>query len=73
MGRHKIAFTAEEKKVLKRAGFTGGVNSLSTDDLFEIDNLITDLLMDEGIEDDESVNALGRVCESIIGKLAEEA
>lgn len=72
MARIKVKFTAEEKKLLKRLDIVGNFNSLSYDDLLEIDNAVTELLMDEGIDDGEEVNALGRVCEGIIDKLADE-
>ena len=73
MARIKVHFTAEEKKLLKRLDMTGNFNSLSLDDLLEIDNAVTELLMDEGIDDEGEVNALGRVCEGIIEKLADES
>ena len=72
MARIKVHFTAEEKKLLKRLDITGNFNSLSLDDLLEIDNAVTELL-DEGIDDEGEVNALGRVCEGIIEKLADES
>lgn len=72
MARIKVNFTAEEKKLLKRLDIAGNFNSLSLDDLLEIDNAVTELLMDEGIDDEGEVNALGRVCEDIIEKLADE-
>ncbi|MGN0261833.1 MAG: hypothetical protein ACI4B9_03190, partial [Eggerthellaceae bacterium] len=62
MARIKVNFTAEEKKLLKRLDIAGSFNSLSLDDLLEIDNAVTELLMDEGIDDEGEVNALGRVC-----------
>ncbi|MDY3799211.1 MAG: hypothetical protein SOZ63_01805 [Eggerthellaceae bacterium] len=73
MARIKVNFTAEEKKLLKRLDIAGSFNSLSLDDLLEIDNAVTELLMDEGIDDEGKVNALGRVCEGIIEKLADES
>ena len=73
MVRIKVHFTAEEKKLLKRLDIAGNFNSLSLDDLLEIDNAVTELLMDEGIDDEGEVNALGRVCEGIIEKLADES
>lgn len=72
MARIKVNFTVEEKKLLKRLDIAGNFNSLSFDDLLEIDNAVTELLMDEGIDDEGEVNALGRVCEGIIEKLADE-
>ena len=41
MARIKVHFTAEEKKLLKRLDITGNFNSLSLDDLLEIDNAVT--------------------------------
>ena len=73
MARIKVNFTAEEKKLLKRLDIAGSFNSLSLDDLLEIDNAVTELLMDEGIDDEGEVNALGHVCEGIIEKLADES
>lgn len=71
MARHKINFTAAELDLLKELGITGKLSSLTNDDLMEIDETVTEYLMDECIDEDGSIDANGRLCEAIIEKLAE--
>lgn len=69
----KIAFTKQEIEVMKKAGITFDVTkNLDSDAIFEIDNVVSDYLIDECIEEDETVNVDGKLCEEILEKLAEE-
>lgn len=69
----KIKFTKPEVVVMKKAGISFDVTkSLDNDAIFEIDNLVSDYLINECISEDEVVNEDGKLCEEILEKLAEE-
>lgn len=69
----KIQFTDAEIAVMKKAGVTFDVTKkLENDAIFEIDNLVSEYLINECISEDEVVNKDGRLCEEILEKLAED-
>lgn len=68
----KIAFNDKQKELLGTFGFEFDINGdLSEDDLLEIDDAVSELLMDEGINEEEEMNELGVLCESIMEMLGE--
>lgn len=70
----KIAFTKAELEVMKKAGISFDVTkSLDNDAIFEIDELVSEYLIFEGINEDETVSEEGRICEQILEKLAEDS
>ncbi|ACV23247.1 hypothetical protein [Slackia heliotrinireducens] len=71
MARYKVKFSSAEKKLLARLGLEGNYGQLTNDELFAIDEVVTEFLMDEGIDDEGNVTEQGRICEQIIEKLAE--
>ncbi len=69
----KINFNENEIKVMKKAGVNFSVSgNLDNDDIFEIDNLVSEYLMFEGIDEEGVVNEEGHICEEILEKLSEE-
>ena len=68
--RMKIEFTQEEAELMKKAGITFNVKgNLSEEYRMEIDMVVTDYLIENGIEEDESVNEIGKLCEQILEKV----
>lgn len=67
----KMVFTEKQLDVLGNAGlsFSPG-DDLSDDQLFEMDEKVSDYLVDHGIDGDE-INEIGVVCESILDAIAE--
>lgn len=69
----KITFTKAEIEVMKKAGISFDVTkSLDNDAMLEIDDLVSEYLIFEGINEDETVNEEGKICEQILEKLAED-
>ncbi|MEG1457739.1 MAG: hypothetical protein RSB37_01565 [Acetivibrio sp.] len=69
----KIVFSEEEEKMMKKAGVTFDVTkNLDNEAVFEIDAFISEYLMYEGIDEDETVNKEGKICQEILEKLVEE-
>ncbi len=67
----KMTFTEKQWDVLRSAGlsFDPG-EDISDDQLFEMDEKVSDYLVNHGVSGDE-VNATGVVCESILDAIAE--
>ncbi len=69
----KIEFTKAEIEVMKKAGISFDVTKkLDHDAVLEIDDLVSEYFIYEGIDEDETVNAEGKICEQILEKLSEE-
>ncbi len=69
----KIEFTTVEIEVMKKAGIAFDVTkSLDNEAVLEIDDLVSEYLIYEGIDEDETVNNEGKICEQILEKLSEE-
>lgn len=66
----KIKFSNEQKDFLKQFEFPFDLDGELTDDeLLEIDDYVSEKLMDEGINDDDEMNETGIICESIMEML----
>jgi hypothetical protein len=66
-----MALTAEHKKLLTKLGLPTNFNKLSHDDRLEIDEIISEELMENGIDENGSgPNAYGRLCEEILEALS---
>lgn len=69
----RINFSKEEIALIKKAGVTFDVTkNIDNDAMFEIDDLVSEYLIYEGIDEDGSVTKDGKLCEDIIEKLVEE-
>ena len=67
--RMKIEFTQEETELMKKAGITFNVKgNLSEEYRMEIDMLVTDYLIENGIEEDESGKEMGKLGKQILEK-----
>jgi hemerythrin len=68
----KIAFTKEQEEFLKKIGITFSVQKkLDEEHLAELDMVVTDYLIEHGINEDESVNEVGKMCEEILAIISE--
>lgn len=69
----KLVFTKEEIAVIKKAGVTFDVTkNLDNEAIFEMDELVSEYLIYEGIDEEGVVNPEGKLCEAILEKLVEE-
>lgn len=69
----KIQFSKAEIDMIKKAGITFDVTKdLDNEAMLEIDDLVSEYLMYDGINEDDTVNEDGKLCEQILEKLAEE-
>lgn len=63
----KIAFTKEQIAFLKQLGIMFSLQgNLKEEHLEEIDMVVTDYLIENGINEDETVNSIGKKCEEIL-------
>lgn len=63
----KVSFTKEQVAFLKQIGINFSVQgNLDDEHLAEIDMVVTDYLIDNGIDEDEKVNKEGKMCEQIL-------
>jgi hemerythrin len=68
----KVAFTKEQEEFLKKIGITFSVQKkLDEEHLAELDMVVTDYLIEHGINEDESVNEVGKMCEEILAIISE--
>lgn len=68
----KIKFSEQQTALLKKMGIVFNLNgNLDNDHLMELDMVVTDYMIENGIEEDESVNAVGKLCEQILEKINE--
>lgn len=68
----KTVFTQEQEAFLKKIGITFSVQKkLNEEQLAEIDMVVTDYLIENGIDEDESVNEVGKLCEKILAIVAD--
>lgn len=59
-------WTEEQKQVLSRISLSfDPFGEVAENDLFEFENKVADYLQEHGLEND-NVNAIGRICESIL-------
>lgn len=65
-----MSLSSEQKALLKELGLPTNFKNLSMDDRLEIDEIISDELIENGIDESgEGPNARGRLCESILEAL----
>lgn len=68
----KVDFTKEQIAFLKQIGIQFSVQGkLDEEHLAEIDMVVTDYLIENGINEDESVNEEGKMCEKILELISE--
>ncbi len=68
----KNIFTKEQEEFLKKIGITFSLQKkLDDEHLAELDMVVTDYLIEHGINEDESVNELGKKCEEILSIISE--
>lgn len=68
----KMNFTPQQCDLLKKMDIRFDVRgNLDENQLLDLDTVVTDYLIENGIEEDETVNADGKICESILKMLAE--
>ncbi|MBE5963001.1 MAG: hypothetical protein E7256_16750 [Lachnospiraceae bacterium] len=68
----KMNFTPQQCDVLKKMDIRFNVSgNLDENQLLDLDTVVTDYLIENGIEEDETVNEEGKICESILKMLAE--
>lgn len=68
----KLDFNKEQFEVLNKIGFDFDVTSeLSDDEILEIDDKVSDYFAYHGIGDNDAVNDVGLICESIMDILGE--
>ena len=68
----KVAFTKEQEAFLKKIGITFSVQKkLDEEHLAEIDMVVSVYLIEHGINEDESVNEIGTMCEGILRIISE--
>lgn len=71
-GKMKIKFTEEQTALLKKMGIAFSLQgNLDNDHLMELDMVVTDYMIEYGIEEDETVNEVGKLCEQILEKINE--
>lgn len=62
----------EQEALLKKIGISFSVQKKMNDEqLAEIDMVVTDYLIDNGINEDNTVNEVGKLCEEIITIVAD--
>lgn len=68
----KIKFNEEQIKLLKTLDIPFSVTGdLNEGQVLDMDTVVTDYLIENGIDEDETVNEVGKVCESILEILGE--
>lgn len=68
----KLNFNKEQIELLNKIGFDFDVTSeLSDDEIFEIDDKVSDYFAYNGLSDKDEVNDVGLICESIMDILGE--
>jgi hypothetical protein len=68
----EVAFTKEKEAFLKKIGIPFSVQKkLDEEHLAELDMVVTDYLIENGIDEDEKVNEVGMLCEEILAILSE--
>ncbi|MDU3526424.1 hypothetical protein [Clostridium sp.] len=68
----KLNFNKEQIELLNKIGFDFDVTSeLSDDEIFEIDDKVSDYFAYNGLSDEDQVNDIGLICESIMDILGE--
>lgn len=68
----KIRFTEQQCKLLKKLEIPYNVlGSLSDVQVLDLETAVTDYLIENGIDEDETVNEEGKICESILELLGE--
>jgi hypothetical protein len=68
----EVAFTKEQEAFLKKIGVPFSVQKkLDDEHLAELDMVVTDYLIENGIDEDEKVNDVGKLCEEILAILSE--
>jgi hypothetical protein len=66
----KVTFTKEQEEFLKKIAITFSVQKkLDVEHLTELDMVVTDYLIENGIDEAEKVNEVGKLCEDILAIL----
>lgn len=67
-----LKFNREQIELLNKVGFEFDVTGeLSDDEILEIDHKVSDYFIYEGLGDNDKVNDIGLICESIMDILGE--
>ncbi len=68
----KLNFNEEQIRVLSEIGFNFDfLGDLSDDEILEIDEKVSDYFAYHGLSDDDTVNEVGLICESIMDILGD--
>lgn len=68
----KMKFTPQQCDIMQKMDIRFDVRgNLDENQLLDLDTVVTDYLIENGIEEDETVNEEGKICESILKMLAE--
>ena len=67
----KLSISKQERELLKSRGISYDYDALSDDDLFNLDEKMGDLLVYEGLDDDNEDNWMGRIYRGIIWKICD--
>lgn len=68
----ELKFNKEQIELLNKIGFDFDVTSkLSDDEILEIDDKVSDYFAYHGLGDNDTVNGVGLICESIMDVLGE--
>lgn len=71
-GSMKIKFTEKQRELMKKMDILFDVQgNLNEGQILDIETVVTEYLIENGIEEDESVNEIGKICESILEQLSE--
>lgn len=62
-------FDEEQKKYIKSLGLNVMFDSLSDDDLFQIEEVVAEKLEQSGFDEHYNRTAIGEMCESILDEL----
>lgn len=68
----KLKFTQQQYDLLKKLDISYDVRgNLSDGQILDMETVVTEYLVENGIEEDETVNAEGKICESILELLSD--
>ena len=62
-------FTKEEIAFMRSLGLNFNFNELSDDEWIQIEETIGDKLSLSGLDENYNPNSIGKICESILGKI----
>lgn len=65
-------FSNEQVKYMKSIGIVVDFSNIGDDDYYDIEAVVSDILMTRGLDKNCEPNAEGRMCESILDVISEE-